>query len=165
MSIEQHNVYGNNIVEIKLSIDIGRLKSIAETEKMRIKDIFSGIQKSMNTQDIDDSSLPIAVKNQQNDLEGYYDRFIKRHESKLDILKHFFEEEDYFDEIDEASEHLRELIFSFKNKQDDKLTPEVMSHLINEHSKAFEDSEDKEIMKLIIYYLYRHCFIGLKQCD
>lgn len=162
MNISQQNIHGDNIIEIKLTIDIGRLKTIVETEKDRIKSVFLQIQQVKELHIIDESSIQISQKNMKNDLIIYYDEFIKKHESKLEILKHFFDEEDYYYEIDQASEHLRELIFSYKNQQTHKLTPEIMSTLINYHSQPFENAEDKDIMKLIIYYLYRYCFIGLK---
>lgn len=162
MNISQKNVNGNNIIEIRLTIDIGRLRTIVETEKDHIKSVFLQIKQVKELQTIDESSILISEKNMKNDLVAYYDNFIKKHESKLEVLKHFFDEEDYYYEIDQASEHLRELIFSYKNQQTHTLTPEIMSVLINYHTEPFQSVEDKDIMKLIIYYLYRYCFIGLK---
>lgn len=162
--IEQHNVNGDNIVEMTVSIDIGRLKEIIENESQRIQRIFNETieHDEREVDEIDDSFIPIDDKNLKNELVEYWDHFIKIHESKLKILKDFFAENDYMEKIESASDDLKEEIFAFKNKNNHKLTSEVLRFIINQHTRAFHDSDDKNIAKLIIFYLYRFCFIGDK---
>lgn len=162
--IEQHNVNGNNIIEMTVNIDIGRLKEIIENESQRIQRIFNATieHDEREVAEIDDSFVPIDDKNLKNDLVAYWDQFIKINESKLKILKDFFAENDYMEKIESASEDLKEEIFAFKNKNNHKLTSEVLRFIINQHTRVFQDSDDKNIAKLIIFYLYRFCFIGDK---
>ena len=164
MRINQDNIFGNNTVEIKVDIDIGRLKEIIENESLRIQRIFDEtvIQSNREIQNFDDNFIPIDDKNIKNDLVGYWNEFIKKHESKLKILKDFFADNDYMEKIESASDDLKEEIFAFKNKNNHLLTPEVLRFIINQHTQHFNNTDDKNIAKLIIFYLYRFCFIGEK---
>ena len=42
------------------------------------------------------------------------------------------------------------------------LEPTIFNTIIQEHTKAIKDRKEKSIMKLVIYYLYRFCYIGAK---
>jgi len=162
---QTHAGNGNNIIEIAITMDVGRLNSIVQTEGERIKEIFNSMsEKKQNhigyTQD--DSSVSIFQKNVDNELVEYWDKFIVQHESKLEVLFRFFDENDYSTKIEIASQDLKEEIFAYKNKKDDVLYPELLRVIINQHTAKLLNDEDKEIAKLIIFYLYRYCFIGAK---
>lgn len=162
--IEQINLFGNNIIEMTVTIDIGRLKDIIENESQRIQRIFDETvdHHERDIDETDDSFIPIDDKNLRNELVEYWDNFIKIHESKLKILKDFFADNDYMERIEIASEDLKEEIFAFRNKNNHKLTSETLRFIINQHTQAFNNADDKNIAKLIIFYLYRFCFIGDK---
>ncbi len=164
MKIEQYNTNGNNYIELTVSMDVGRLKEIVETESIKIQNIFENMAEdcSVDSRYIDDGSISIFDKNDINGLTCFWEEFIKKHESKLQVLKDFFAANDYVRKIEKLSENLREEIFAFKNKNSHYLTPELLQIIVNQHTKSFVDSDDKDIAKLIIFYLYRFCFIGQK---
>jgi hypothetical protein len=164
--IKQETIFGDNkiIIELTVSMDVGRLKEIVETESIKIQNIFENMAEDydVDSRYIDDGSISIFDKNDINGLTYFWEGFIKKHESKLQVLKDFFAANDYVQKIEKLSDDLREEIFAFRNKNDNKLTPELLRIIVNQHTKSFADGDDKDIAKLIIFYLYRFCFIGRK---
>jgi len=162
--IKQDNIYGDNIIELTVSMDVGRLKEIVETQSIKVQNIFENMIEDygVDSRYIDDGSISIFDKNDINGLTDFWKEFIRKHESKLQVLKDFFAANDYVQKIESLGDDLKEEIFAFKNKNDHKLTSELLRIIVNQHTKSFTDSDDKDIAKLIIFYLYRFCFIGQK---
>ncbi len=101
-----------NIYQINhIDLDIGILTNILETNPALIKESLSKLNRLANTSISDESTIPISDKNLQNGLEDFYENFIKRIEQKLAILHTFFLEEDYIDDLEEASDSIKFIPF------------------------------------------------------
>lgn len=156
--IETHITYDINHIDL----DIGILTDILQTNPSLIKESLSRLNTSAIALDPDESTIPISDKNLQNGLEDFYENFIKRVEQKLAALHSFFLEEDYIDDIEEAADSIKLFIFTYANRNSNILEPMIFNTIIQEHTKAIEDRKEKNIMKLVIFYLYRYCYIGAK---
>lgn len=152
------HVYAINHIEL----DIGILKDILENNPSLIKESLEKLTNIPLEFTPDERTIPIEDKNLQNGLEEFYENFIKRIEQKLSALDRFFKENDYVDDIENASESIRIFIFSYANRNTMKLDPMLFNAIIQEHTKQISGAKQKDIMKLVIYYLYRYCYIGLK---
>jgi hypothetical protein len=165
---EGDNVHGNKsetfiTYEINhIDLDIGILTNILQTNPTIIKESLSKLNTSLSISNPDERTIPIDEKNLKNGLKEFYDNFIKRNEQKLAALDDFFQEEDYVDEIEEASDSIRLFIFTYANRNSNVLEPMIFNTIIQEHIKNIEEYNEKNIMKLVIYYLYRYCYIGAK---
>jgi len=165
-----HSGSGDNVgrdkyvVYISPNMDVGRLREILETNGEKIKDLFQKIEEKNTALEIaiDDKTLAIEAKNKINGLAKFYEEFIKAHEGKLLALDIFFKENDYMDKIESAAYHLKMYIFSKENRETAELDPAIFDELIQEHNKAMMDIEDKDVMTLLLFYLYRFCYIGKK---
>jgi len=145
-----------------IDLDIGILKDILENNPTVIKVSLNNLNNIPSEFAPDERTIPISDKNLQNGLEDFYENFIKRIEQKLLALDKFFKENDYVDDIENAADSIKMFIFTYANKNSMKLEPVIFNAIIQEHTKHILDSNQKGIMKLIIFYLYRYCYIGLK---
>jgi len=150
-----------NSITIKINIDIGRLSSICETNAKEIIGLLSKLESDCVIE-YDDNFIKIDAKNKINELELFYTEFIKEEETKLAILDDFFKENNLTKHIERSAKSIRMSIFSFKNRNSNKLDPDIFNQIIQEHISIIDDSEIKDIMQLIIFYLYRYCYIGEK---
>ena len=155
---ETHITYEMNHIDL----DIGILTDILQTNPTLIKESLSKLNTSTVVFTPDESSIPITEKNLKNGLEDFYENFIKQSEQKLDALDKFFKNEDYIDDIEEAADSIKVFIFTYANRNSNILEPTIFNTIIQEHTKAIKDRKEKSIMKLVIYYLYRFCYIGAK---
>jgi len=162
--INQSNQNGDNKVEIlDLEIDVEWVRNIIYNEKEKIINVLSYFKdaKKQNgeaqEQEIE-IMFDIDDKNKKNELEKFYDKYIKEYENEMDVLYNFFKDEEKIDEIDEASENIKMAIYSITKSE--KLTPKIFNIIIQKHTKSIADNKDKKLMKLFIFFLYRHCFIG-----
>lgn len=159
--INQKNLFGDNIIYYQISIDVERLQEIVREETPKVKELLGKLTANKKNAFTDNTAIKIDEKNIQNELVEFYDSFIKKQESKITILEQFVVENVLYDSIDSASEELKIFIFSHQDRKTHKLTPDVFSILIQEHTKGLK-GDDKDIMKLLLYFLYRECFIGDK---
>jgi len=157
-------VFGDKTTYIlnHVDLDIGILKDILENNPSVIKTSLKQLKTIPSEFSPDERTIPISDKNLLNGLAGFYENFIKREEQKLASIDKFFKENDYVDDIEDASDSIRMFIFSFANRNSMILNPLLFNAIIQEHTKSIGESNQKSIMKLIIYYLYRYCYIGLK---
>lgn len=163
MTINQGNIFGdNNIYIAEINIDVGRLQTILFNEKDKIITLLNKLSDDLkNEVEIDNSSTGIKDKNHKNDLVDFYERFIKSKESELEVIAKFIGDNDLSENIDKASENLKIFIFSHQNKNNDKLNSDMFSTIIQKHTEKLTE-EEKDIMKLFLFFLYRYCYIGDK---
>ncbi|WP_345992387.1 hypothetical protein [Sulfurimonas sp. HSL-1716] len=171
---EGDNVHGDKVIGDKVmgdkktyvlnhvDLDIGILKDILENNPLVIKASLTKLHTIPSQFAPDERTIPISDKNLQNGLEEFYENFIKRIEQKLLALDKFFQENDYVDDIESAADSIKMFIFTYANRNSMKLEPMIFNAIIQEHTKPISGGQEKGIMKLIIYYLYRYCYIGLK---
>ena len=161
--INQNNIFGKNELNIiyKISIDVERLQEIVYNDSQNIQRLLSTLADDNLPNTIDNSSLKIEDKNIKNDLVEFYREWIKKEESKFKVIEEFIVDNSLYEKIDKASTNLRQVIYSFQNKNNYKLTSELFTTLIQEHTKSL-NSDDKDIITLLLYFLYRECFIGDK---
>ncbi len=145
-----------------IDLDIGILTEILQTNPLLITESLSKLNVSAAAITPDENCMPISDKNLKNGLVEFYDNFIKLSEQKLDALHLFFQEEDYIDDIEDAANSIKLFIFTYANRNSNILEPMIFNTIIQEHTKALVGSKEKNIMKLVIYYLYRYCYIGAK---
>jgi hypothetical protein len=152
-----------NIYEINhIDLDIGILKDILENNPTLIKTYLQKLNTIPNEFSADEKTIPISDKNLLNGLSDFYNEFIKKEEQKLASIDKFFKDNDYLDDIENASDSIRMFIFTYANRNSMKLELKLFNKIIQIHTKQIIDSRQKSIMKLIIFYLYRYCYIGLK---
>ncbi len=161
MSINQANVFGDNNIVNEISIDVGRLQKILLYEKDKIIILLNKLSDDLKDAEIDNDFIGIVDKNKKNDLSDFYAEFIKSKESKLEVIAKFIADNDLLESIDRASKNLKIFIFSHENKKNHVLSSNIFNILIQEHTKKLEE-DDKDIMILFLYFLYRHCYIGAK---
>lgn len=161
--INQNNILGKNEVNIiyKISIDVERLQEIVRNDSENIKKLLSELTDEVTESTTDNSSIKIEDKNIKNDLVDFYNEWIKKEESKFKVIEEFIIENNLYEKVDKASINLKQVIYSYQNKHNYKLTSEIFTTLIQEHTKGL-NSEDKDIITLLLYFLYRECFIGDK---
>ena len=145
----------NNIHISNISIDIERLANICDTNIEAIVSLLEQLDDNEQKIRYDDTYIGIEKKNAINSLESFYEKFIKEDETKLEVLDRFFQENN-------LTKQIKMSIFSYKNRETDTLTPEIFNQIICQHTQAINNDEHKEIMELIIFYLYRYCYIGDK---
>lgn len=145
-----------------IDLDIGILRDILQNQPDDIVHSLHQLNTIPSEFSPDERTIPISDKNLLNGLTEFYDNFIKREEQKLDSIHKFFKENDYIDEIESASDSIRMFIFSYANRNSMVLNPLLFNTIIQEHTKSISETKQKNVMKLIIYYLYRYCYIGLK---
>lgn len=151
----------NNIVE-KISIDIGRLSSICETNAKEIIELLNNLESDCQAIEYGDDFIKIDTKNKINELEIFYTELIKEEEAKLAILDNFFKDNNLTKHIERSAKSIRISILSFKNRNSNKLNPDIFNQIIQEHTSIIDDNEIKDVMQLIIFYLYRYFYIGEK---
>ncbi len=161
MNINQINVLGNNNIYTEISIDVGRLQTILLDEKDKIIALLDKLSADLKYAEIDNDSIGIINKNQKNDLSDFYNKFIKSKESELEVISNFIADNELSSNIDKASENLKIFIFAHENKNNDKLNSNMFNILIQKHTEGLEE-ENKDIMKLFLFFLYRYCYIGDK---
>ena len=169
--LQNHSGSGDNVGRdkvvtlIPISMDVGTLINILQDSGDSIKTIFDSMNVIKDGASIYNSeiTIPIAKKNTINDMTEYFDKYIKKHEAKLHALHSFFQKNDYMIRIESAAENLRTNIFSVDNRKTDKLNVSLLNTIIQDHRKALSKNKDKDIVQLILYYLYRYCFIGEKE--
>lgn len=161
--INQKNTFGKNEVNIiyKISIDVERLQEIVRNDSENIKKLLSELTDDVAESTTDNSSIKIEDKNIKNNLVDFYNEWIKKEESKFKVIEEFIIENNLYEKVDKASINLKQVIYSYQNKNNHKLTSEIFTTLIQEHTKGL-NSEDKDIITLLLYFLYRECFIGDK---
>ena len=158
-NISQSNQNGDNKVEIlNLEIDVEWVRNIIFNDKNKLTNILSKFKNDSSLQQNYKIMKDIDDKNKKNELEEFYEKFIKKYENEMDVLYNFFQEEEMIEEIDEASESIKIAIYSIQNSE--KLTSKMFGTILSKYTKTMENNEDKQLMKLFIYFLYRHCFIG-----
>lgn len=145
-----------------IDLDIGILKDILENNPDTIKESLLKLNTIPNEFNPNENTIPIKDKNLLNGLTAFYENFIKREEQKLAAIDKFFKDNDYIDAIEDASNSIRMFIFSFADRNSMELSPMLFNSIIQEHTKSIAEYTQKNIMKLVIYYLYRYCYIGLK---
>ncbi|RAZ59259.1 hypothetical protein [Campylobacter hyointestinalis] len=151
----------NNIVA-KINIDIGRLSNICETNAKEIIELLNKLESDCQAIEYGDDFIKIDTKNRINELEQFYTEFIKEEEAKLAILDDFFKDNNVTKHIEHSAKSIKISIFSFKNRNSNKLNSDIFNQIIQEHTSIIDDSEIKDVMQLIIFYLYRYCYIGEK---
>ncbi len=163
INIKQNNLLGKNEVNLiyKISIDVGRLQEIVQSDSQNIKKLLDTLVDDSQEGKTDNDSIEVKDKNLKNELVEFYNEFIIREESKFEVLEKFIADNELYEQIDRASANLKRVIFSYKSKNNHKLPPELFSTLIEEHTKGLK-SDDKDIITLLLYFLYRECFIGEK---
>lgn len=160
----QNNINGDNIIVIYkdgIKIDIQYLQDIILNNKDKLISVIGKLAEKKCENKIDNSFITLSEKNTKNNLEKFYDMFIKKHESKFELIQEFIDDNDLTSMIDDASENLRMSIFSYRNRQSNVLTPDIFNELITEHIIGVK-GEDKELIKLMLFFLYRTCYIGDK---
>lgn len=162
-NLNQNNIFGKNEVNIiyKINIDVERLQEIVRNDSENIKKLLSELTDEVTESMTDNSSIKIEDKNIKNDLVDFYNEWIKREESKFKVIEEFIADNNLYEKVDKASINLKQVIYSYQNKNNHKLTSEIFTALIQEHTKGL-NSEDKDIITLLLYFLYRECFIGDK---
>ena len=155
-------VEGNKYEINSIDLDIGILKEILELNPNLIKEYLTKLNSSEAVNNPDERTIPIEQKNLHNGLEDFYENFIKRVEQKLALLDQFFKDNDYIDEIEEAADSIKIFINTYANRNSMILEPMIFNIIIQEHTKSIEITKNKSIMKLVIFYLYRYCYIGCK---
>lgn len=162
-STKQTNIFGKNEVNIiyRISIDVERLQEIVRNDSKNIKKLLSELTDEVIESTTDNSFIKIEDKNIKNDLVGFYQSFIMEEESKFKVIEEFIADNDLYEKVDNASKNLKRVIYSYQNKNNHKLTSEIFTMLIEEHTKGL-DNDSKNIMTLLLYFLYRMCFIGDK---
>lgn len=162
-NINQNNIFGKNEVNIlyKISIDVERLQEIVYTNSEKINELLSELTNDVTESTTDNDSIKIEDKNIKNDLVDFYNEWIKKEESKFQVIEEFIVDNNLYEKIDKASINLKQIIYSYQNKNNHKLTSEIFTTLIQVHTKGL-NSEDKDIITLLLYFLYRECFIGDK---
>lgn len=162
-NINQNNIFGKNETNIiyKISIDVERLQEIVYNDSQNIQRLLSTLADENLPNSADNDSIKIDDKNIKNDLVDFYNEWIKKEESKFKVLEEFIVDNNLYDKIDKASTNLKQIIYSYQNKNNHKLTSELFSTLIQEHTKGL-NNDDKDIITLLLYFLYRECFIGDK---
>jgi len=161
--ISQKNIFGDNEVKIiyQISIDVERLQEIVYKESKNIQRLLDTLTHENIENNTDNSSIKIKDKNIKNDLVEFYNEWIKREESKFRVIEEFIVDNNLYEKIDKASANLRQIIYSYQNKNNYKLSSELFTTLIQEHTKGL-NSDDKDVITLLLYFLYRECFIGDK---
>jgi len=161
--INQNNIFGNNELNIiyQISIDVERLQEIVYNETQNIQRLLDTLTNDTIKNGTDNSSIKIKDKNIKNDLVEFYNEWIKKEESKFRVIEEFIVDNNLYEKIDKASANLRQVIYSYQNKNNHKLSSELFTTLIQEHTKGL-NSDDKDIITLLLYFLYRECFIGDK---
>ena len=166
--MQEHSGEGDNIAGDKyeinhIDLDIGILRNILETNPVVIKESLLSIKGNIiNDFSPDDRTIAISEKNIINGLEEFYENFIKRVEQKLAALDKFFKDNDYIDEIEDAADAIKMMIFSYGNRNSFKLDSMLFNTIVQAHTKEIENVNLKNVMRLVIFYLYRYCYIGLK---
>jgi len=162
-NITQNNVNGKNEVNIiyKISIDVERLQEMVRNDSENIKNLLSELTDNVADSTTDNDFIKIEDKNIKNDLVGFYQNFIIEEEGKFKVIEEFIVDNNLYDKVDKASKNLKRVIYSYQNKNNHKLTSEIFTILIEEHTKDL-DNDSKDIMTLLLYLLYRMCFIGDK---
>ena len=145
-----------------IDLDIGVLKDILETNPKLIEETLQQLKTIPSDFAPDERTVPISIKNLQNGLVEFYNEFIKHKEQKLAALDKFFKDNDFTDEIEDAADSIKLFIFSYADRESLKLEPFIFNAIIQQHTKSIKESKNKSVMKLMIYYLYRYCYIGLK---
>jgi len=159
--IKQSNFFGDNIINYQISIDVERLQEIVYEETPKVKQLLNTLTSGEKNTITDNSAIKIDKKNIQNELIEFYDSFIKKQESKIEVLEKFVINNSLYDNIDSASDTLKLFIYSHQDRKSHKLTPDIFNILIQEHTKGLK-GDDKDVMKLLLFFLYRECFIGDK---
>jgi hypothetical protein len=159
--IKQSNFFGDNIINYQISIDVERLQEIVYEETPKVKQLLNTLTSGEKSTITDNSAIKIDKKNIQNELIDFYDSFIKKQESKIEVLEKFVIDNSLYDNIDSASDTLKLFIYSHQDRESHKLTPDIFNILIQEHTKGLK-GDDKDVMKLLLFFLYRECFIGDK---
>jgi len=161
--ISQKNIFGKNEVNVlyRISIDVERLQEIVRESSENMKKLLSELASEVTESTTDNSSIKIEDKNIKNDLVDFYNEWIKREESKFKVIEEFIVDNNLYEKVDKASVNLKQVIYSYQNKNNHKLTSEIFTTLIQEHTKGL-NTEDKDIITLLLYFLYRECFIGEK---
>lgn len=158
-NISQSNQNGDNKVEIlNLEIDVEWVRNIIFNDRDKIKAILNNFKNNNLSQTNYKIMKDIEDKNRKNELVEFYEKFIKKYENEMDVLYNFFKEEEMFEEIDEASESIKIAIYSIQKSE--KLTPKIFGVILSRYTQSMQSNEDKKLMKLFIFFLYRHCFIG-----
>jgi len=157
--INQTTKNGNNYLYItELDIDVEWIRNIIYNDKEKIKNILSSFDKPDKNLDEKEIMKDIEDKNKKNDLVAFYDKFIKKYENEMDVLFDFFINENLVDDIETASDTIRIAIYSMSNSE--KLTSKILNDILQKHTKSLNENEDKKLMRLMIFFLYRYCFIG-----
>lgn len=163
VNVSQFTLKGDNTLEIhyKISIDVERLQEIVRNDSENIKNLLLELTDDITDSTTDNDSIKIEEKNIKNDLVEFYNEWIKEEEGKFNVIGEFIADNGLYTNVDKASKNLRQIIYSYQNKKNHTLTSEIFTILIQEHTKNL-DNDSKDIMVLLLYFLYRMCFIGDK---
>ncbi len=165
-NINQTNQNGNNNIYLEtISIDIGYLQEIIFSDPSRLTELLTNITENKDndlTQSESSIMEGIDSKNKKNDLVEYYTEYIQHEESKFRILEEFIEDNNLEEKVDSASRVIRRAIFSYRDRKSLKLTPSIFDMIVTMFTKNVSGLENKNLMTLWIYFLYRYCFIGEK---
>lgn len=163
VNVSQFTLNGDNTLEIhyKISIDVERLQEIVRNDSENIKNLLCELTDDIADSTTDNDSIKIEEKNIKNDLVEFYNEWIKEEEGKFNVIREFIADNDLYNNVDKASKNLRQIIYAYQNKKNHMLTAEIFTILIQEHTKNL-DNDSKDVMVLLLYFLYRMCFIGDK---
>lgn len=163
VNVSQFTLKGDNTLEIhyKISIDVERLQEIVRNDSENIKNLLLELTDDITDSATDNDSIKIEEKNIKNDLVEFYNEWIKEEEGKFNVIREFIADNNLYTNVDKASKNLRQIIYSYQNKKNHTLTAEIFTILIQEHTKNL-DKDSKDVMVLLLYFLYRMCFIGDK---
>ena len=161
VSVSQFTFFGNNKFLYQISIDVERLQEIVRNDSENIKNLLLELTDDIRDSATDNDSIKIEEKNIKNDLVEFYNEWIKEEEGKFNVIREFIADNNLYTNVDKASKNLRQIIYSYQDKKNHTLTAEIFTILIQEHTKNL-DNDSKDVMVLLLYFLYRMCFIGDK---
>jgi len=167
-SVNQNNQYGdNNVYIMRLTVDVGWIQNIIFNNPEQVTNLLEKIEEyeelENDNEDYDTSPMDdIEDKNKKNNLEEFYKEFIQQEESKFEVLEDFIKENDLGLKVERASKVIRRAIYSYNDRCSNKLTPQIFQELLTNFTENLNSHDEKNLMELWIYFLYRYCFIGEK---
>ena len=108
-----------------------------------------------------DVFINLDKKNKLNHLTNYYKKYIEPCLVNTILIEKFIKDYDLKDDIDEISS---EICRKMTNNAEEELplNTEAFNKIITKYQKKTEHIKIQKFIKLLLFYLYRNCFIGLK---
>jgi len=160
------------VIELSFSLKKEEEKALEELEEdLEIEEgsLFIRRKISEKKSDIRVNDLAVTlgklkeISGELLDLHGQHEHYsLLKEGAQLAILDNFFKDNNLTKHIERSAKSIRISILSFKNRNSNKLNPDIFNQIIQEHTSIIDDNEIKDVMQLIIFYLYRYCYIGEK---